>query len=441
MKIRYATASILTVISSFFFVTSARAQSPAIDPLQNWPQWRGPAGSGVAPESDPPTEWSETKNVRWKVAIPGRGHATPIVWGDRVYIQTAIPVENEAQPAEGKTDKKSRPYRFVLLALDRRTGTAVWEQTLCETVPHEPGHKDASLVSNSPVTDGEHVYAYFGSRGLYCLDLGGKLVWKKDFGQMTTRRGFGEGSSPALFGNTLVLVWDQEGDSFIVGLDKKTGNERWRVARDEPTSWATPIVVTPGGKPQVIASATNRIRSYDLETGAPLWECAGMTVNTIPTPVCDDELVYCISGYRGSALLAIRYAGAKGDITGTPVVAWTYDGKGTPYVPSPALYDGKLYFLQVSQPILSCVDARTGKAEYVQQRLEQLDGVYASVVAVAGRVYVVGRNGKTAVLQAGDELKTLATNALDDEFSASPAIAGDELFLRGRGHLYCIAGE
>lgn len=437
--LRNARGILLATIGAFLISSYSLAENPSSDSRQFWPQWRGPAGNGVAALGDPPTEWSETKNIRWKVAIPGRGHASPIVWGDRIYVQTAIIAEQTAQPeVEGKA---VRDYRFVLIALDRRSGAVVWEQTLCQTVPHEPGHKDASPVSNSPATDGEYVYAYFGSRGLYCLDMTGKLVWKKDFGQMTTRRGFGEGSSPALYADTLVLVWDEEGDSFIVALDKKTGNERWRIARDEPTSWATPIVVAPGGKPQVIASATNRIRSYDLESGALLWECGGMTGNVIPTPAYDDELVYCISGFRGSALLAIRYAEAQGDITGTPAVAWTYDGKGTPYVPSPALYEGKLYFLQVSQAILSCVDARTGKADYAQQRLEQLDGVYASPVAAAGRVYIVGRNGKTPVLQAGAEFQVLATNVLDDEFSASPAIAGKELFLRGHEHLYCIAGE
>lgn len=437
--LRNARGILLVTIGAFLISSYSLAENPSSDSRQFWPQWRGPAGNGIAPLGDPPTEWSETKNIRWKVAIPGRGHASPIVWGDRVYVQTAIQAEQTAQPeVEGKA---VRDYRFVLIALDRRSGAVVWEQTLCQTVPHEPGHKDASPVSNSPATDGEYVYAYFGSRGLYCLDLTGKLVWKKDFGQMTTRRGFGEGSSPALFGDTLVLVWDEEGDSFIVALDKKTGEQRWRVARDEPTSWATPIVVVPGGKPQVIASATNRIRSYDLESGVLLWECGGMTGNVIPTPAYDDELVYCISGFRGSALLAVRYAEAQGDITGKPAVAWTYAGKGTPYVPSPALHEGKLYFLQVSQAILSCVDARTGKADYAQQRLEQLDGVYASIVAAAGRIYVVGRNGKTAVLQAGEEFRVLATNVLDDEFSASPAIAGKELVLRGHEHLYCIAGD
>lgn len=433
-------------------VMNAVAQVASDDVQRCWPRWRGPLANGVAPHGDPPTEWSESKNVRWKVAVPGRGHATPIVWGDRVYIQTAVPTERlgESQPAAARpADSRAssgpagpeRIYKYMVLALDRRTGRTVWEQTLCEAVPHERGHTDASQASNSPVTDGLCIIAYFGSRGVYCLDMDGKLIWKKELGQMKTRRGFGEGSSPALFGDTVVITWDNESQSFIVALDKRTGAERWRVERDEPTSWATPLVLPSDGKVQVITSATKRIRGYELQTGKLLWECAGMTENVIPTPVSADGLVYCMSGFRGSALLAIRYGDADGDIAGSRAIAWTYDGKGTPYVPSPLLLGDELYFLQENRAMLSCLDAKTGQAHYAKERLEGLKDVFCSLVGVKGRLYVVGRDGKAAVIQTGPKFKVLATNSLDDSFTASPAIVDKEMFLRGYEHLYCIAAD
>lgn len=423
----------------------AAAQEPGECPPAAWPQWRGPLATGVAPHADPPVEWSATRNVRWRVLLPGRGHATPIIWGERIYVQTAVPADlsPDSRPAASTSpttaESTGRTYKFTLLALDRQTGQTVWAQTLCEGGLHERGHNDASPASNSPLTDGECLIAYFGSRGLYGLDLDGKLLWSQDLGDMETRRGFGEGSSPALHGDLVVVNWDHEGDSFIVALDKRTGAERWRVPRDEPTSWSTPHIVTAGGQVQVIVSATRKIRSYDLQTGRMLWECGGMTQNVIPTPVSDRDLIYCTSGFRGSALLAIRYAVAQGDIAGSAAVAWTYEGKGTPYVPSPLLYEGRLYFLQENRAALSCVDARTGRAEYSKQRLEGLRDVYASPVAANGRVYIAGRDGKVAVIQAGSELRVLAVNELADSFTASPAIVGRALYLRGAEHLYCIA--
>ena len=452
--------ALITVVCLCLLAPGAKAQTASDDAEMNWPQWRGPTGTGVAPHGDPPVEWSESKNVRWKVEIPGRGHATPIVWGDRIYVQTAVQTDQKVEPKEsseqpppqqGRGERRGRNWmgsvppthihKFVILALDRRTGKTVWERTLCEELPHEGGHRDASQASNSPATDGQHIIACFGSRGLYGLDMQGQVLWQHRFGPMQTRMGFGEGSSPRLYGDTAVVNWDHEGQSFVVALDKQTGEQRWKVDRDERTSWATPLVVTVDGKPQVVTSATNRIRSYDLRSGSLLWECGGMTGNVVPSPVCGHGLIYCASGFRGSALLAIRYGDAKADITDSPAVAWVYGGKGAPYVPSPLLYGDALYFLQENREVLSCVDAKSGQPHYARQRLEGLKGVYASPVGAKGRVYVVGRNGKTAVIQHGPELKLLATNALDDSFTASPAIVGDELFLRGDRHLYCIAAD
>jgi outer membrane protein assembly factor BamB len=287
------------------------------------------------------------------------------------------------------------------------------------------------------VTDGERIYAHFGSRGLYAFDWQGHLEWQKDLGDMETRLGFGEGSSPALWGDTLVINWDHEGESFLVALDKRTGNELWRRSRDEVTSWATPIVVDQGGRPQVIVNATRRVRSYDLQSGESLWEVGGMTVNTIPSPVHGRGMVYATSGFRGNALLAIRLADARGDLTGTDSVAWSYD-RDTPYVPSPLLYENSLYMLKHNSGVLTQLDARTGEVRFGPLRLPGIEGVFASPVAAAGRVYIAGRNGTTLVIRHGPELEVLAENQLDEAFNASPAMVGDEIFLRGRRHLYCI---
>jgi outer membrane protein assembly factor BamB len=334
----------------------------------------------------------------------------------------------------------SSSYKFSVLAFDRRTGSPVWNRVVDEAIPHEGTHGDGSFSSSSPMTDGEHVYAYFGSRGLHCLTTKGDIFWQKDFGDMQTRNSFGEGSSPVLYGDTIVVNWDHEGDSFIIALDKKTGDERWRRERDEGTSWSTPLVIEDGGKAQVVVSASHRVRSYDLRSGEPVWECAGLGANCIPSPVAGDGMVYVMSGHREPALLAIRYEGAKGDLTGTDAVAWRLD-RDTPYVPSPLLVGDSLYFAQKNNGILSCYDAKTGKAIFGPERLEDISGIYPSPVAADGRVYVLGRNGVTYVLEHGLAFKVLAVNKLDDEFTASPAIVGDEILLRGHERLYCIAAQ
>jgi len=419
---------------------------------RNWGQWRGPQANGVAPRGNPPTHWSESTNVRWKVDLPGFGLASPIVWDDRVYVQTVIKTDRQAEPGDGagpanppSPGRRGRPspppahvHQFVVMALDRANGKTVWSQTVREVVPHEAGHPDSSQASASPITDGEHVFAHFGSRGLYCFDLQGQLIWEKDLGQMTTRHGFGEGSTPALHGQTIVVNWDHEGDSFIVALDKTTGAERWRTSRDEVTSWSTPLIVPAEPHAQVIVSATGRVRAYDLISGDIVWQCGGLGANCIPSPVADAGQVYTMSGHRDPALLAIRYAGAVGDVTDSAAIAWKLD-RGTPYVPSPALYGDALYFVEKNSGILSCYDTRTGEAHYTNQRLEGITGIYASPVAAADRLYVVGRNGTAQVLRHGPKYEVLATNQLDDQFDSSPAIAGDELYLRGRKSLYCIA--
>jgi outer membrane protein assembly factor BamB len=254
---------------------------------------------------------------------------------------------------------------------------------------------------------------------------------------MRTKNSFGEGSSPALFGNTIIVNWDHEGEDFIVALDKATGKELWRQSRDEETSWSTPFFVQHNGQTQVVTSATGKVRSYELVSGQLLWECAGLGPNAIPTPVSGHGLLYAMSGYTRPALLAIRL-GRTGDLTGTDAIAWRLN-KSTPYVSSPLLYGDLIYFFSSRNGILSCFDANSGAAHFLEQRLEALPDVYASPVGAAGRVYLVGRNGATVVIKQSDKLEVLATNRLDEGFDASPAVAGKELFLRGHEYLYCIA--
>jgi outer membrane protein assembly factor BamB len=418
------------------------------DKADNWGQWRGPLATGEAPDADPPLAWNEADgtNIRWKTAIPGRGHSTPIVWGDRVFLTTAIAVGESLPPrpstAPGNHDNLpvTRRHRFVALAVSRTSGKILWQKTLREALPREQGHYTGSLASNSPAADGEHVFAFFGSFGLYCLDHDGELVWKADFGPMQSLHGHGEGSSPALYGDTLVVNWDHEGQSFIVALDKRTGEEKWKVQRNEVTSWASPIVIEHAGKPQVMVSGTSRVRGYDLKSGEVLWECGGLSSNIVASPVYADGIVFAGSSYDKRELLAIRLDGARGDVTGSRHVAWRRT-RGTPYVPSPLLYDGGLYFLSHYQGILTRVDARSGEDQPGPFRLEGIRDVYSSPVAAAGRIYITDLTGATVVLKSGVAPRPLSLNHLSEPISASAAIAGRQLFLRGEKHLYSLADE
>jgi outer membrane protein assembly factor BamB len=408
---------------------------------RNWHQWRGPLACGASPTADPPLTWSEGENVKWKVRIPGDGSSTPVVWEDRVFVLSAQATDKPADvKPEVHPDAKTLPpdvfYRFLVLCLDRSSGKVLWQRTACEAVPQEGHHPSHTYAGSSPITDGERVYAFFGSRGLYCYDLAGELLWQRDFGQMRTRYGWGEAATPALYGKTLVVPWDQEDQSFVAALDAASGEELWRKDRDEPTGWATPLIVPFGDKTQVILNGTNRARSYDLATGQLLWECGGQTVNAIPSPVRHGDKAICMSGYRGYFACAIPLD-ATGDVTDSDAVAWRHH-RGTPYVPSPLLYEGLLYFTRANSAILSCLEADTGEIVYEFERLSDLSSLYASPSAAAGKVYVTDRDGVTMVLKHGREFEVLAVNRLDDPIDASPVPVGKSLLLRGRQHLYCI---
>ncbi len=408
----------------------------------HWPQWRGPLANGVAPGATPPLEWSETTNVRWKVQIPGRGSSTPVVWGNRIYLSTAIPVgvPSDAQHEPRGGLRSFGVHRFVIMAIDRATGRTVWQRVAREQVPHEGAHNDnGTWASGSPITDGERIYAYFESFGLYAYDMNGSLVWETDLGDKRMRNEFGEGCTPALHGNTLVVVWDHRGDnSFIVALDKRDGTELWRQPRDEVDTWATPLILEVNGRPQVIVSAQGRIRGYDLETGEVIWEGDGLTRNPMPSPVHEDGLVILTSGFGGNDLRAVRVANARGDIDGTSAVAWSLN-RDTPYVPSPVIANGVLYLLKSNSGVLSTFDAKTGTPHYRNQRLGGVPNVFSSPVATPDRVYFTGREGTTIVLRTGPDYEVLATNTLDDEFDASPALAGSDMYLRGHTYLYALA--
>ncbi len=289
------------------------------------------------------------------------------------------------------------------------------------------------------MTDGDVLIASFESRGLYAYDLDGNLIWQKDLGDKLMRNQFGEGSTPALHGDTLVHVWDQQGgQSFVIALDKRTGEEKWRRDRAEIDTWATPLIVEVNGRAQVITPATEQLKSYDLETGDVVWETAGLTMNAIPSPVVVDNLVILMSGFRGNSLKAIDLTKAKGDITGTDAIVWTYE-RDTPYVPSPLLYDGVLYMLKSNSGILTVFDAKTGQTHYGPQRIEGLGEVFSSPVGAAGRVYITDRGGNTVVLKHGPAYEVLASNHIDDGVDASPAVVDGAIYLRSHHHLYCIS--
>jgi outer membrane protein assembly factor BamB len=413
-----------------------------------WARWRGPHMTGVAPHATPPLEWSETKNVGWKVEIPGKGSATPVVWGDTLFVLTAVPTgervdlpepdESVPEWQRNMLETASEVQAFTVLALRRSDGTTLWKRVVRKGLPHEGTHATGSWASASPVTDGEILIASFGSQGIYALDMDGEVLWENDLGDMTIKLAFGEGSSPALGKDAVFVQWDHEGDSFLAALDRKTGKELWRQPRDEGTSWASPLLVEHDGRTQVVTSATNKVRSYDAAGGEILWETPGMTQNAIPMPVYRDGLLFLTSGFRGNALLAVKLAEAKGDISGSSAIVWSHD-RDTPYVPSPLLYGDELYLIKDRKGLLSCFDARTGEVHYGPERLPDMPSVYASPLGADDRIYVTSREGTTVVVHRGPEMKILATNVLEDGFDASPVAVDSELYLRGQKHLYRIS--
>jgi len=415
--------------------------------LKNWPQWRGPLVTGEAPHGNPPLEWSEDKNVKWKIEVPGKGHSTPIVWENMLFITTAVETDEKIEAKEAANSggrmrglSAESVLDFKVMCIHKGSGKVLWETSVTKEAPMDATHNTGSWASNSAVTDGEKLYAYFGSRGLYCLDFEGNILWERDFGQMSKKMSFGEGSSPAIYGNKIVVLWDHEGDSFLYILNKNTGKDIMKIPRDERTTWSSPLIAEVNGKAQVITHGTTQIRSYDLETGDIIWTGTGMTANVIPHPMVQDGWLYLMSGFRGNASKVIDLNRAMGNTDGTEAVVWEYN-KNCPYTPSPALVGNKLYFLRTNNGNLTCIDAKDGTEYYALERLEGTGTIFASPVAAKDRIYITSQSGISYVIKQGDNFEILARNVLEDGNFASPAIVGNDMFIRTFQYLYCLSEE
>jgi outer membrane protein assembly factor BamB len=418
----------------------------------NWAQWRGPAGQGISTEKNLPIEWSPTKNVKWKTAIEGRGHSSPIVWGNRIFLTTSIegPVVASPKPPKHKIGEEdfSHPdwagidhtYTLKVVCIDADKGKLLWQQTAYDGPVFDYRHKKNTYASSTPVTDGQYVYAYFGSEGLYCYDFNGKLIWKQSFGGIP-QLGMGPGTSPVLHENLLFLQCDLEADgngSFLVALDKKTGKQVWKVERKgNRMSWATPVIVRTPERVQLVASGAEAVISYDPATGKEIWRSQGVVSHAIPSPVFNNEMIFLTAGSQAKRAFAVKL-GATGNVTGTPNVAWTYE-KGTAYVPSPILYGDYLY-LTTDRGILTCLEAATGKVVYEGGRVPIPATFTASPVAFDGKILLSSEDGDTFVVKAGPKHEILYTNSIGEPIYASPAISNARIFIRGEKNLYCIGG-
>jgi outer membrane protein assembly factor BamB len=414
----------------------------------NWPQWRGPDGSGISTEKNLPAEWSTTKNIKWKTPIEGRGHSSPIVWGNKIFLTTAIEgdVVPGAKAARHVMDNKdfvhpdsigaNKKHTFKVIAIDRDNGKVLWQSTAWEGTPYDDRHRKSSYAASTPATDGKLVYAYFGTEGLYAYDFNGKLAWKADLGKLGTV-GMGTGTSPILFDNFVIVQCDEENGeaSFIVGLDKKTGKEVWRTPRKVQVSWSTPLLVKTAKRAELITSGTEFILSYDPATGKELWRHKGVESNAIPSPVANSDMVYVVAGFPAKIALGIRL-GNNGDLTGTPNVPWQYT-KGTAYVPSPILYGDYLY-LTTDRGILTCIDAKTGEVKYEGGRIPIPATFTASPVAFEGKILMTSEDGDTFIIKAGPKHEIIGTNSVGEPVYASPAIADGRIYIRGEKNIYCI---
>jgi outer membrane protein assembly factor BamB len=429
-------------------VSALLLATPVPDATSSWPQWRGPGSQGISSETGLPVEWSPTKNVRWKTEIPGRGHSSPIVWGSRVFLTTAI--EGELVPGaqavkhmdEGKEFKHpdamgaDHKQTLKVLCLEADTGKLLWERTAWEGTPYDSRHKRASFASQTPVTDGERVYAFFGAQGLYAYDYDGTLVFKVGVGALPNM-GVGDGTSPVLWKDNLILLCDEDtGEkSFVAAFDKRTGREVWRTPRKVQVNWSTPIVVNASGHDELVAGGYETITAYDPATGKELWRSKGLESNAVPTPVAAGDIVVLTSGSPNKVAVAIR-SGGTGDITDTPRVLWKY-AKGTAYVPSPLFY-GDYVYLMTDKGLITCLDAKTGEVKYEGARVPVPATFMASPVAYEGKILLPSEDGDTFIIKAGPVHEVLRTNSVGEPIYASPAISQGRIFIRGANHLFCI---
>jgi len=416
----------------------------------NWPQFRGPDSNQLTKEKKLPEEWGDGKNIEWTYKLQGRGWSTPIVWGDRVFFTSAILEDPTLQweQREGEERRRANPsdakYSWEICCLDADSGKELWKRIAYEGNPKVPTHRDNTYASETPVTDGKRVYVYFGMIGLFVYDFDGNLVWEKDLGNYELRGNWGTSTSPVLWKNTLYLQIDNEDNSFLVALDAESGDEKWRVGRDEKSNWSTPLIWKNRIRTELVTGG-KIARSYDLETGDLLWELNLGGGRDIASPVADNEMIYVGNEKRsdgGGFLFAVK-AGAKGDITpeeGTSTssgVAWSLSGSGMEMA-SPLLYEGLLYMVERRRGMIFCYEAATGEPVYQQIKIPDAGPFWASPWAVEGKIYCMDERGTTHVLRAGDEFEVLSQNKLDDKFWASQAIANKSYFFRGVEFIYCV---
>ncbi|MBI3850009.1 MAG: PQQ-binding-like beta-propeller repeat protein [Verrucomicrobia bacterium] len=423
-------------------VTTALAQN-------NWPQFRGERSLGVADTKNLPTTWSTNQNVAWSASVPGWGWSSPIVWGDKIFLTSVIKDGQVEQPKKGLYFGGERPtpstnlHHWMVYCFDWQSGKKVWEKQVHAGSPSTSVHLKNTYASETPVTDGERVYAYFGNLGLFCLDLNGKEVWSQKWGHFKTAHGWGTAASPVLHKDRLFIVNDNEEKSFLVALNKKTGEQLWRVEREEKSNWATPFVWENEKRTELIVPGRSKVRSYDLD-GKLLWEFGGMSSIVIPTPFAKSGLLYVCSGYVGDKnrpVFAIRPA-ASGDIslkegeTSNQFIAWS-EKTAAPYNPSPLVYGDYLYVL-FDFGFLNCRDAKTGKQIYDKQRInpDGNSGFTASPWAYDDKIFCLSEDGDTFVFQAGPEYKLIGRNSLGEMCMATPAIARDSLIIRTASKLY-----
>jgi len=439
------------IIFTLLICLVAPSQSHPATEDSNWPQFRGPNAAGVSANPNLPDKWSTTENVAWKTDLPGRSWSSPIVWGDRVFLTTVVNTGQSEPPKKGLYLGGDRPlppkseHLWKVLCLDLATGKVQWEKTVHQGVPPTAIHLKSSYGAETPVTDGQRVYALFGNLGVFAFTLEGEEVWAKRIEPRKTAFGWGTASSPVLHDGRLFIVNDNTEQSELFALDALTGKELWRVDRDEKGSWATPFIWENGQRNELVTPGSRAVRSYDLD-GKLLWSFSGMSNIAIPTPFVGDGLLFVSSGYVGDKLrpLYTIRPGANGDIslkpdqTANDFIAWSNPTAG-PYNPSPIFYDGRLYVLY-DRGQVSCFDAKTGKALYDRQILPKGLAFTSSPWATGGRIFCLNEDGVCFVLAAGDKFEILHTNKLadDDMCMATPAMSGDRLLIRTAARIYCI---
>jgi len=428
---------------------------PAAQAPDRWPSFRGPSASGVADGVGLPESFDGATgvNVAWKTAIPGLGHGSPIVWGSRVFVTTAVSSLGGAtfKPGlygEGTASEDRSPQQWKLLALDAKSGAILWDRTLYEGVPLDKRHIKNTYASSTPATDGRYVASFFGSEGLYVYTVDGELVWKKMFGHLDfgaydlPEYEWGSATSPIIYRDLVIVQCDLHGPSFVAAFDLATGEERWRSERDELPSWSTPNVYPGARRAELVTNSPNYIRGLDPATGRELWRLGRSSKITAPTPIFDGDLIVVASGRGPERPINVIKAGAAGDITppgdemSSDVLVWSKRGRGS-YMPTPLIYQGYLYVL-ANQGIFDCYELATGREVYRQRIPHTGSGFSASPVAADGRIYLSSEDGDIFVVKAGETFELLGKDPMGELLMATPAFAGDTMFVRGVTHLFAI---